>query len=848
MEELRGLTEDEVLARRKRGEGNDVHLPTSRSYASIIRQNLFSFINIVLFAIGIVLVLVGRAEDAVVSVVIILLNVILGLYQEIRAKRQLDRIALLTRPKVTALRNGIEKDLDPSEVVQGDILLAHPGDQFVVDGVVLGDGMMEVDEALLTGESDLVQKQDGDEVLSGSYCVSGSAAYEATRVGLSSHANQVTTGARAFRVVNTPLQQDIDFIIRLLTISATIIGLLLLLSSILVAIPLMRSVQMAAVIAGLVPNGLFLMLVVAYAMGALRIVRRGALVQQSNSVESLSYVNILCLDKTGTITANRIELRDVLPLGIDKKHIESVLGDFSWSVSAANRTSEAIREAFPGRERSPVDEVPFSSERKWSAIAFEDADMCGVYVLGAPEVLEPLIQLKANSEDRIRSWSGQGLRVLIFAHNSHVTHLHDPMGEPQLPDKLTPLGIISFSDELRPALHETLVGFGDAGVQLKIISGDHPQTVAALVKQAGLPVDGTAVVSGSDLARMNEDDFYQAAERGTIFGRITPSQKEQLVDSLRDHGYYVAMVGDGVNDVLSLKKANLGIAMQSGSGAARGVADMVLLEDSFGVLPHAFQEGQRIVHGMQDILRLFLTRAFYFLLLIIATGMIGIGFPFVPKHATILTFFTVGIPTFALAIWARPRKVDRHAMIPDILRFIIPAAIFTFLFGVLVYSVAFGITYEDVLSRESSVTREEIEGFRASAGIDYEITSTEEFAREFATLISQSALTTFTLLAGLLLIIFVEPPSDFFVGGDVYSGDLRPTFLAAGLLTAFIVVLVIEPLREFFELLLLSGKAYGVIIGTVILWMLILRQAWRGRWLERFLHIDSTKRTVSGDT
>jgi cation-transporting ATPase E len=838
---IQGLSESEALARRQHGDGNDIRLQTSRSYRDILRQNLFAFINIVLFGIGAVLILIGRFEDAVLSVLLILMNIIIGVYQEVRAKRQLDRIALLTRPKVAIVRDGQEKTVDPSEIVLGDVLVARPGDQIVADGVLVGDGEMEVDESLLTGESDLIPKHADDNVLSGSFCVSGSAMYKATKVGLESYANQLTAGARSFRLVQTPLQKDVDFIIRLLTLLAIFIGLLLLISAVLLAIPLMRSVQMAAVIAGLVPNGLFLMLIVAYAMGALRIVGRGALVQQSNSVESLSYVDVLCMDKTGTITTNRIRFHEIEPIGVGEQELINLLGDFANSTSVSNRTNEAIIVALGGQKRHKVDEIPFSSARKWSALAFDDEILNGTYALGAFEALQPYLHPGYELSEKIEAWSKAGLRVLLFTHHADVISLHDSEGDPHLPKNLVPLGLLSFLDELRPALKETLEGFTEAGIHLKVISGDHPYTVTSLIKQAGLPADLEAVVSGSELEDMDDTNFNQVAEKISIFGRIMPEQKERLVEALREGGHYVAMIGDGVNDVLSLKKANLGIAMQSGSAATRAVADMILLNDSFGALPPAFMEGQRIINGMRDILRLFLTRAIYFAMLIIATAVIGIGFPYVPKHATLVTLFTVGIPTFALAAWARPGNVPKEGLMRAVTHFVFPAAISTFLFGLIIYTTAFGLAYRDAEARSFTVTQEEIDRFRISAGIDYEITAPEDYASELATLVAQSALTTFTLLAGLVLVVFVEPPTEFFVGGDIYSGDKRPTLLVVGLLLASLAVMIIEPIRTFFEVLVLPPFAYLIIGVAVVLWAFVLRQTWRLHWFERFLRLESVR-------
>ena len=833
MTAIQGLSESDVLARRARGEGNNIRLKTSRSYADIVRQNVLNLINVILFTIGAVMVAIGRVGDAVVSVGLILLNVVIGIYQEARAKRQLDRIALLTRPKATVVREGREKVVDPAEIVLGDILVVRPGDQIVADGEVVGDGKMEVDESLLTGESDLIPKRAGDKVLSGSFCVNGSAMYQATQVGLSSFANQLTASARAFRIAKTPLQKDVDFVIRVLLLIALFFGFLLLISGVVRSIPLMRSVQMAAVIAGLVPNGLFFMVIVAYALGALRIAYRGVLIQQSNSVESLSNVNVLCMDKTGTLTANRIQYHDLYPIGVEKHALERILGDFARSASVTNRTSEAIIQALDGQARRAVDEAAFSSARKWSALAFDDDHLRGVYALGALEMLQPYLQPGVDLSAQVEAWSDAGLRVLVFAHRPDVFTLHDGGEEPRLPQNLVPLGLLSFSDELRAEARETLAGFAQAGIRLKVISGDNPQTVAALARQAGLPRD-LKVISGPELARMGAAEFEQAADEATIFGRITPEQKEKLVRSLRARGYYVAMIGDGVNDVLSLKKANLGIAMQSGSDATRAVADMVLLNDSFAALPPAFLEGQRIVNGMRDILRLFLTRAVYVALLIVAVSMVGIGFPYVPKHVSLLTLFTVGVPTFALAVWARPAPPKRP-LLYSVMHFVFPAAVSIFVFGLLLYLFYFIVAYNDVAA--FPIAPEAIESFETYAGIDYGV-SEQDYPYEVASLVAQSALTTFTVLTGLALLVFVEPPIPFFAGGDELSPDRRPTLLAVGLLLAFFAILVIEPVRNFFEIVVFDVFSYLIMAALVVIWALALRLAWRQRWFERFLHLD----------
>ena len=810
--ELQGLSLAEVQARRKAGQVNRVRLGTSRSYAQIVRENAFTFINTVLFAIGIVLVIMGSIDNALVTAGLVLLNVVVGVVQEGRAKRTLDRIALLTRPRATVIREGREETVDPAEIVLDDLLDLRPGDQVVVDGEVVGDGRVEVDESLLTGESDLIPKRAGDQVMSGSFCVTGRATYVARRVGAESYASQITAGARAFRRIKTPLQHDIEFVIRIMVLLAGTLGILLGLSALVRHLTALELVEIMAVVVVLVPQGLFFMTTVTYATGSVRMAGRGALIQQANAIESLSNVRVLCMDKTGTLTSNRILYNAVQPVGLPEEHVSRLVGDFVMNARDRNRTTEAIAAAFAGQTRLTSAEVPFSSARKWSGLTFADDGLEGSYVLGAPEVLAPYVQDSASLDPQVAEWAAQGLRVLLFASSDQEGALAGPDGEPCLPADLQPLALLSFSDELRPEAQRTLSEFSAAGIRLKIISGDNPQTVAALACQAGF--DPTArAVSGLELAEMDEAEFALAADEASIFGRITPQQKERLVRALRERGHYVAMIGDGVNDVLSLKGAHLGIAMESGSQATRSVADIVLLGDSFGALPAAFREGQRIIRGMQDIMRLFLTRTLYVTLLIVAASIVGTPFPVIPKHNFILALLTVGIPTLGLAAWAKPAPSGRGesgaglpwSTIHAIRHYVFPAAITVAAVSLLVYLFA-------LLAPGGPLTREGL-------------------------LFAQTALTTTTVLCGLMLIAFVEPPVPALVGGDELSGDWRPTILAGLMLAAYGLMMAVPGLRTWFNLAPLSAPVLGVIVILVIAWAVALLVIWRKRIFERLLEL-----------
>ena len=799
-----GLTDQEAEQRRAQGLGNDVKLKSGRTYGEIVRENLLTFFNIVLFTLAAILLALGSPRDALFTGAIALLNTVVATVQEVRAKRKLDQIALLTRPRATVIRAGQSREVDLTEIVVGDLLVVGPGDQVLADGVVM-EGQADFDESLLTGEADLVPKQVGNPLLSGSFVVSGKATYVAQKVGVDSFANKLTEGARAFTRDLTPLQREVNLVVRLLLIMVFFFGALIGLNYFLNQNgDLLESVQAASVVFGLAPSSLFLMIVVAYALGAVRIADKGALVQQANAVESLSHVDVLCLDKTGTLTANKIRLDAVQALrGVDETAVRRQLGIYAHSGAAGNRTSEAIAAAAPG-ERCPVrGEIAFSSARKWSALAFDAGDMRGVYVLGAPEMLARSLVDGVAWQEQAEAWTAEGRRVLIFAHFPDPTALPVPPAAPKLPDGLTPLALLSFTDELRPDAKKTLDGFRKAGIRVKVISGDNPQTVAALARQAGLGDDGRSlqVLSGIDLADLDDNRFSLAVEETDIFGRITPEQKQRIVATLGERGHYVAMTGDGVNDVLALKQAKLGIAMQSGTQATRAVADIVLLQDSFAALPETFLEGQRILNGMGDVLRLYLVRIFTLAILIGTIAMLSAGFPYTPAQNSVISIFILTVPAFFLALWAPPGALPHTSIVRQLVNFVLPATLVTGVFAVAIYL--------------------------------YFIYTTQDWPY------TQLALTYASIAMGLFLVIFVQPPTRFWTGGDRLAGDWRPTLLALGLFVLLVASPYIPILKDFFGLEPLHSLQDGlVIVGMTLVWMFGLRFTWKHRLVDRYLDLD----------
>ncbi len=847
MSQPTGLTEQEILERRAAGRGNTVSGGTGRTYWDIARFNLFSYFNNILFTVGVILAALGQYNDAFITAIVGIVNALIGTVQEIRAKRQLDQIAVLARPTVTVIRSGIEQEVAASALVEGDIMRLQAGDQAVVDGRVVGEGLLEMDESLLTGETDLIRKLDGDEVFSGSFCVTGDGYFEAEKVGDESFANKLTGAARNFEPVQTPLQKKVNYAVQLLMALAVVMGLLFYIAGFIQDFTFLENVKATAVLIGLVPYGLFLTIAVAYALGSVSIAGEGALVQQSNAVESLNNVDVLCMDKTGTLTANRMLLSGIEYLcaspsdaaGSGKssfteptsEQVDIALGAFARSTSSSNATNDAILTGTHGQRLEPTDEVLFSSARKWSALAFDDPLLSGTFVLGAAEMIEP--HLASNSGVDMEAitatataLSDQGLRVLLFAYSAQSSTLHDG-DENVIVPSLTPLALVSLSDELRPHVEETLSAFADLGIELKIISGDNPQTVAALARQAGFK--DPKLVSGPELTQMSDVELAHAANESTIFGRITPEQKQALVDALIEQGHYVAMMGDGVNDVLSLKKAKLGIAMQSGSNATRNVADMVLLGDSYSALVPALREGRRIVNGITDATYLLVGRGLSYALVIIGVMMVGLDFPFEPSQLG-LTTFSVGLPAFMLTLWSRPEERN-EPLLSSMARCLLPFTLWTMLLGVVLYSF-FHFQVNDFFAAETLPPRA-IERFERMTGLTYEVDA--DFTQVVTTLIAQTNLSTFLSIATMLLVLFLHPPVPFFTGWRPLSPDRRPALMTIALIILFIVILEHPIMTNYFGIVGTPLWVWGILALFLLVWLFGFRLILRRKWFDKLL-------------
>lgn len=835
-----GLTAEEAARRRAEGLGNDAQIRTGRTYGQIVRENVFNFVNNLFYVMGALLLILGKPLDAFVVVGVITANTVISLFQEIRAKRVMDRIAILMRPKASVLRDGELVDLDPSQIVVGDILFLQPGDQVVVDGPMLGPGRMEVDESLLTGESDLVPKDPGDPLLSGSFCVTGGGYYQAEKVGLSSFANRLLAKATTFTRELTPLQRQVYRIVRTLVLVVVVFEILVWVRNTVGGVPFVESVRMSTVILALIPNGLILSIALTYALGAVRLLGQNILVQRFNAIESLSNVDVLCTDKTGTLTSGVIKLEEIVAIGdVGHDRVERLLGIFGATTSDANKTVMAIREALPATPRPTAHEAVFSSARKWSGLTFvgdDEPDVRGTYVFGAPEMIAPALAAGSGAwQAQADAWAARGLRVLLFAGTPEMLPFSAGDAQPQIPEGLEALGLVCFSDELREGVRTTLDEFTAAGIEVKIISGDNPKTVAALAAQAGVrpptqsdglvaerPMTGeradvpapVVVVSGPELEALSPDDLAETADRATVFGRVTPEQKEEIVKALRHRDRYVAMIGDGVNDVIALKQANVAVGMQGGSQAARGVSDLILLNDTFAPLPYAFREGQRIINGMNDILHIFLVRILYKASIIAAVTALG-GFPYAPRQAALVSFVSAGVPAFALAIWARPGPTPKVGLFRLLARFVLPTAALLVITSVGVYE-AFAIPARNAYLAAHPLA-----------------TQSDLLAHAYP--VAQTALTLYSSFCSVLLILFAVPPTKWFAGGATLRGDWRFVGVIAALFAFLVAVLAIPFARYLFELEQLPVWQYFAIFGMSVVWAVLCHLVWRSRVLDAWL-------------
>jgi cation-transporting ATPase E len=669
-----GLTSAEVAERVARGQANAAPDARSRSLGDIVRANTFTWFNGLIGTLWVIMLVVAPIQDSLFGFVIVA-NTAIGIIQEYRAARTLAKLAVLGEARPLVRRDGADVEVSPHDVVLDDLVVLRTGDQLVVDGVIVACDGLEIDESLLTGEADPVDKAVGDDAMSGSFVVAGSGTYQATRVGRDSFASGLTEEAKKFHLTNSELRDAINGFIRGISFLLLPVGLLLLWSQVVrTNLPLDEAIR--GTIAGVVtmiPEGLVLLTSIAMAVSVIRLAQKKVLVQDMPAVEVLARVDTICVDKTGTLTEPGMRVRDVVPIGAAVPELDAVLGAMGASEDSPNPTLAAIAEHYPSPGWAVTASVPFSSARKWSAASF---DGHGTWLLGAPEILA------AGADDVLRQAdekAADGARVLLLARSDGRPSADDG------PGPITAAALIVINQQLRPDAAETVAYFLEQDVTVKVISGDNAATVGAIAQQAGVPgaehpVDARGLPTDTEA-------LAEVLAGANVFGRVTPSQKQQMVDALHARGSTVAMTGDGVNDVLALKNADLGIAMGSGSGATRAVAQVVLLDNRWSVMPSVVAEGRRVLGNIERVSDVFLTKTSYAVIFSLVTGLTAIAFPFLPRHLTIIGALTIGIPGFFLALMPNTERF-RPGFLRRVLLFAVPSGVICAAAALTTYAVS----------------------------------------------------------------------------------------------------------------------------------------------------------------
>lgn len=663
-----GLTGAEVAERVARGEVNDVPVRSSRSTIEIVRANVFTRFNALIGVLWAIVLLVAPIQDSLFGFVIIA-NTGIGIIQELRAKRTLDGLAVIGESRPVVRRDGVAAGIPTSGIVLGDVVELGPGDKVVVDGEIVEADSLEIDESLLTGEADPVLKHTGDQAMSGSFVVAGGGAFRATKVGREAYAAQLAEEASRFTLVQSELRNGISTILKYVTWMMIPTAIALIISQLVVKENDFKD-SVARTIGGIVPmipEGLVLLTSVAFAIGVIRLGRKQCLVQELPAIEGLARVDVVCLDKTGTLTEGGMDVTELRPLGgAEEDHVRQVLGALGASDPRPNASLQAIIDTYPdGAGWRATAALPFSSARKYSGATFEGSDGPVGWLLGAPDVLLPAGDTTLAEIDTLNE---QGLRVLLLARTAGA----GPLDAPDVTDGAVPTALVVLEQRLRPDAAETLTYFADQDVAAKVISGDNAVSVGAVAAKLGLP-GAERTVDARQLPG-DRDEMAKALDGASVFGRVSPQQKREMVGALQSHGHTVAMTGDGVNDVLALKDADIGVAMGSGSEATRAVAQIVLLNNSFATLPSVVAEGRRVIGNITRVATLFLTKTVYSVLLAVLVVITQVEYPFLPRHLTLISTLTIGVPAFFLAL-APNKERARPNFVRRVMRYSIPSGV-----------------------------------------------------------------------------------------------------------------------------------------------------------------------------
>ncbi|MGA5522177.1 cation-translocating P-type ATPase [Streptomyces pseudogriseolus] len=775
-----GLTSAEVAERVARGQVNDVPVRSSRSVGEIVRANVFTRFNAIIGVLWVIMLIVAPFQDSLFGYVI-LANTGIGIVQEWRAKKTLDSLALIGEVRPTVRRDGVAAEIGTSGIVLDDLIEIGPGDKVVVDGVVVEADGLEIDESLLTGEADPVVKQPGDQVMSGSFVVAGGGSFQATRVGREAYAAQLAEEASRFTLVHSELRSGISTILKYVTwmMVPTAIGLII--SQLVVKDNELKG-SIARTVGGIVPmvpEGLVLLTSIAFAIGVIRLGRKQCLVQELPAIEGLARVDTVCLDKTGTLTEGGMDVTELRVLDdADETYVRTVLGELGSADPRPNASLQAIVAAYPDTTGWRLtDTLPFSSARKYSGATLDEGDGRPVtWLLGAPDVLLPHDDPALDETERMNR---EGMRVLLLARaREGVTA--DDLADPAAVDGVRAVALVVLEQRLRPDAADTLRYFAEQDVSAKVISGDNAVSVGAVAGKLGL--SGTTV----DARRLSADPEAMAGEleAGTVFGRVTPQQKRTMVGALQSKGHTVAMTGDGVNDVLALKDADIGVAMGSGSEATRAVAQIVLLNNSFATLPSVVAEGRRVIGNITRVATLFLVKTVYSVLLAVLVVLSQVEYPFLPRHLTLLSTLTIGVPAFFLALAPNKERARPH-FVRRVMRYAVPG-------GVLAALATFA-TYLLARSHYSGP---------GSLGAE-----------------TSAATLTLFLISVWVLAIIARPYTWWRVA------------LVAAMAGAFLLVLAVPWLQDFFALRLVGMTMPWIAVGIAAVTAVVLEFLWR--WVDR---------------
>ena len=638
-----GLAKEEVEERIKENKVNyDTSLPT-KSIKTIVRENIFTLFNLINILLGVAVFCVGSYKN-LLFLIVIFCNTAISIIQEINSKRAVDKLSILAQAKVNCIRDGEKQEIGINSIVLDDLLMLETGNQIVADSIIL-EGEVEVNESFITGESDVIYKRKGDTLLSGSFVVSGKCKAEVIHIGDENYTSKISSGAKYVKKVNSEIMKSLNGIIKIVSIAIVPIGILLFFNQLGLTENSFKNavVNTVAAIIGMIPEGLVLLTSTVLAVSVIRLSKRKVLVQELYCIETLARVDTLCLDKTGTITEGTMEVNDIIEITKSKEELEEILSEISSASDDNNSTIEAIRAKYKNKQKwKVINKIPFSSQKKWSGVCFKDK---GSYIIGAPEFV--LREKYDEYKERIEKYSND-YRVIIVA-NSEGDFI-----EKELPDKLEVLGFVLISDVIRKEASKTLKYFKEQGVNIKIISGDNPITVSKIAKRAGVE-NSEKYINMQEIK--TKEQLEKAAKEYTIFGRVTPVQKKELVQALKKEGHTVAMTGDGVNDVLALKEADCSIAMASGSDATRNVAELVLLDSNFASMPEIVLEGRRTINNIERSATLFLVKTIYASILAIIFLFVNMPYPFMPIQLTLISTVTIGIPSFVLALEPNKERI-----------------------------------------------------------------------------------------------------------------------------------------------------------------------------------------------